>query len=594
MPIQLIPMSDNSSAPADAIGDLGNMLFRAQQSKVQQQQHAAEMLMQQQEAQDKRQQHQQLMAEHERQLRAAAIEEVMQHKDNPAMMNLVAQKYGVPLNDVTPKPQNIPMAASPAPGQSPISMQQLMSMDASPPDQPAPAASAPFAPGGDSTVRVREPITITGGQQGGEQEHLNYAHQLLTHDNAVAEQGNKVEQFQQAEQAAKNGAVPGAPSPVYQLGFTNNPVTIDTGAITAGEESNKAERLKRFKIALADNPDAQKLATMMVHLGQPDDAIAKALVDTGKIDQRMGGRIDLLERQINSRTDLQGEAEHARQVLEAQKAAERMALEGKQEAGGKYAGGASATGPGGFNPKIEAANRMALKNLNTQTNTTAMRAGLPQMGKAVAGLDETEALIKSGNPVAAAAALERFVAVSRSGTGNGAAATNAALALFQRHMGGISDTIEGAVEKLKSGNLGEEQKLNLVGAVRTARDSIKQSANQFHQSFVNTWYNEGNANIKGNVEDQEETLFGPLGYHPQRDPNAKRIRPMSGQLPSADSSGSTRPAGMKPDAGAVTPQDQAMYQKAKAALSNPDLDAETRASAQRVIDHIERKIANLR
>lgn len=609
--IQLIPMADNSGAPADAMGDLGNMLFRAQQSKVQQQQAAAEMLLKQREADEKSQQHQALMQEHQRQLQASAIEEIMQHKDNPAMMRMVAQKYGMPLEDITsqqsaPTPmaspqQSAPVAQGAPDGQSPISMQQLMGMDASPPPDPRGDSFAGMDYGGfaspqggsNNTVKVKDPIVINAGNgtpgPTPDQEHLDYAHQLLTHDNAVSQQADKVDQFQAADQAAKNGTIAQAPSPVYRFGAPGHEVTIDTGALKAGEESNKADRIKQFKIALADNPDAQKLATMMVHLGQPDDAIAKALVETGKIDARFAGRMDLLEKTMANRSDMLDRTLGNRTDIESQREAARLALQKEHET----AAGNSAA-PGGFNTKIEAANRMALKGLNTQTNTVALRNGLPQMGKAVAGLDETEALIKSGNPTAAAAGLERFVGVSRSGTGNGAAATNAALALFQKHMGGAADNIDGFIEKLKSGNLGAEQRVNLLGAVQTARDSIKQSANPFHQSFVDTWYNEGNANIKGNVEDQEETIFGPLGYHPQRDPSAKRIRPMSGQLPSAAAAGS----GGSPREGAanlssVSAAEQDLYKRALDAVKDPGSSPSRKANAQRFISDIESRLQRM-
>jgi hypothetical protein len=507
--------------PANAVAGMTNVLMKAAEQRRLEQQQASEMLMRQQEFQQKQAMLHQQQEEHQRQIRAAAIEEIIPHlkSGDTEMARLTAQKYGIPLDEIAP-------AAAGAQGGSPGMVPGGPGMAGPVPSIPAPPPVQAFTPPGpqdqgpqgpqpslgipalrnpaappeqtgmnpvDNTVRVREPITINAGPDNPDQEHMDYAHQLLTHDNAVSADMDKVRQFQQAEQAVKSGAVPPAPSPSYRLGFPGNPLTVDVGKLKAAEETDKAERISKYEHALAGNEDAQKMARWMVTMEQPDANIAKALVESGKIDQRYENRLKVVEEQITGRKDVAG------MNIES-----RKAIENQQEAAGKYGG----NGQGGLNPlKQDMINNRAYKGAMTDTNTWSMRSGLDQLRKTMAGLDEVRQQAASGNAPSAAAALEKLTALSRSGSGAGAAATNAALALMQKHLSGTYGSVEGYIERVKSGDFGPEQKKNLIDAVNVMERGLKGSANQLHQQYVRGFYTPSRSVQKSIIEDQEETFW---------------------------------------------------------------------------------------
>lgn len=202
---------------------------------------------------------------------------------------------------------------------------------------------------------------------------------------------------------------------------------------------------------------------------------------------------------------------------------------------------------GGFDKVREQANARALTGLQVRTNKFVINSGLNKLGMAKVETDNAKAAmsaaIEEGNPLGAAHALEKLTGLGRMGM-----ATTPALQLSIDHLNGLLGKGANWVAKAIDGGFGEEAQQNIMGLVDTIQSSINEHIEARHQAFVASEYTGANKNLKGNVEDKEAEIFGPLmppGWQPDYDPEALQIVPGSGMPPSPTGRGKprARPAG---------------------------------------------------
>jgi hypothetical protein len=349
-----------------------------------------------------------------------------------------------------------------------------------------------------------------------------------------------------------------AQAAVVRGSYMGVPITLDPNRHTAEVAARRKELAEQMQNAGLD-PQHVQFGMTMLNMG----------VDPGKVGQLVAG---MTEKALG-RASVEGMQEKrlgAATDLESQKHGNRLELEDKQIGAGKYkrrTGAGDGTGAGGYNPKVERANKAALSSLDTSTARWAKTSGFEHMAKAYEEAERALVSLEANNPAGAAHALEKFVSVSRGGM-----ATNAALALFQKHLSGWGGRVEGAVEEAKSGNLGPEKTENLRSALETVKQSLKDQIEAKRQSFVNSYFTPAYGEMKGNVEDTYERLFGPLGYQTEYDPNARTIALGTGQRAAA--SGRT-PNHLESASkqGQLSPEDQARARMARERLAKDPNDA---------------------
>ncbi len=256
--------------------------------------------------------------------------------------------------------------------------------------------------------------------------------------------------------------------------------------------------------------------------------------------------------------------------IERMREQSRRDLEDQQAGNGKYrhrSGVGDGTGAGDeYNPKVERANKAASAALDTSVNRFSKSSGLEALTKAHEEAERAMESLQSGNPAGAAHALEKFVSVSRGGM-----ATNAALNLFQKHLGGVGATAEGTIAGLRDGKLGETQTKNLHDALAQVQHSIKEQVELKRQAFVRDYVaSPAYAEMKGNTEDAYDKLFSPFGYQTEYDPNAKVIALGTGKRAAATGRGATNKL---VGAAQMTDEDRAMVQMAKERLAKNPNDA---------------------
>lgn len=542
MSVQLI-QPWQSQVP-EAITGVSNALVQAAQRRQQEEQDAADQLMkhrhmmneerraQAQEERQARMDEQQATRE-----RAGAIEEIRGHLKNNdyESAQLAASKYGFSLPQLHPQEQ--PPAQPPQGpmqlGQSPIPGPQQPGM--APPHQDPGLAGpgAPAQPGGQTTVPNPEDAA-----------HMDFAHGLLTSDQRHARDADRSRQFVQARDAVKSGAVP-PQAPAYSLLDRGGGqlAQFDTAKFAQQREDEKAQLMAKLQQSYGHDPEALRRATAMATLGQSPDNIVKALnaIDT------------------------------ERAKFEGKKTLEQMQEDaGKYKRHGRVAGDGTGGGGTAFNPKVETANARSLKMLDTETNRWARQSGYEQLHKSRVELEHVREQIASGNPMAAAAALEKLTSVARGG-----AASQGALALMQKHLSGTVGGIEGFIAGAGSGKYGAEQLRNLKGAADVMQQALDKDIAAKHEEFVKGHYTPGHYLQKGNVEDIEENLFGDVGYHPRYDPQAPTITPGSGLAPTKTRSGrgeaAPNPLVAAAKQGKLPQADQALAAKAKATKPNDPL-----------------------
>jgi len=334
---------------------------------------------------------------------------------------------------------------------------------------------------------------------------------------------------------------------------------------TIDPEATREARGRRFDSATQGldeetTADYQKLRPALMASNQDVDPADVVRFLHGQVSQRRleeadRGRAVADQRRLDQQLEIEKMREQSRRELESQ-----------QQAGGKYKrrSGGDGGGGDGYNPRIERANKAALSSFDTSVDRWSRTSDLDHLAKSHEEAERAQESLRSGNPAGAAHALEKFVSVSRSGI-----ATNAALGLFQKHLSGVGGTAKGYIERLRTGNLGAQQIKNLNDALETVQQSIKSQIEAKRQAFVNSYFTPAYSEMKGNVEDRYERLFGPLGYKTEYDPNAKTIALGTGRRATATGRGTAAPAALSPD-------DQSKAQMARERLAKDPNDAVAR------------------
>lgn len=532
---------------------LPNFLMKAMAQKKEEDARAAQMLQQQQiqrerlaiERQDaERRQKQEQIAE-----RRSAGEEHIKirqlYEKDPRLAasylrTIGAENVGVePVFDQPPQGALPPMPSGQPPGPPPVG---------APPPPPMPPQGAPGprpgmmpVPGGAPGGMPQPPQAPQAAEPTFEDkaaaETGTHLQALLEHPNHVAQTVDAVDAMKQAREAQQQpAAAPPQGAPVgHRLKYTmgGQETVLDPREMKGIRDAEMASRSQQLEGSGVD-PKYLKFEQTMLTMG----------VDPAKVGNMVAGMMEK-DQSLQASRDIATGHDTAR--IAAVKA--------------RHPGG---TGGGdGFNPKIDLANTRSLKEVDAETTRWAHTSGLDALRKSREELDHVKEQVASGNPMAAASALEKLTSVSRGG-----AASQGALALMQKHLSGSYGSLEGLMARLSTGDFGPEQRKNLMGAVEAMQGALDKGIADKHEEFVKGFYTPGRYNQKGNIEDREEQMFGSLGMHPKYDPEAPTIVPGSGKLPGKTRSGrSSEPANPLTSAatqGAMSPADKALAAKARA------------------------------
>lgn len=281
---------------------------------------------------------------------------------------------------------------------------------------------------------------------------------------------------------------------------------IDYDPVTS-KKAAMAERGRRQ----ADFLEKNKLGIGADELGQ------KAMMEVGNAMGTEGYKGDPVADAMKTKRDF----EHQQNFLEAAKARR-----------------AASASPDGFDKTRELANARALAAMQTRAQRFVINSGLNKLSAAKGEAENVRSSLESGNPLGAAQALEKITALGRGGM-----ATTPALKLSIEHLNGLVGKGQNWVAKALSGDFGDEARDNLMHAFETLNASIDEHIKARHQAFVQSEYTGANQNIKGNIEDKEAEIFGPLmppGWTPDYDPEALQVVPTTGLPPSKTGRGTPR------------------------------------------------------
>lgn len=168
----------------------------------------------------------------------------------------------------------------------------------------------------------------------------------------------------------------------------------------------------------------------------------------------------------------------------------------------------------------ERRNLRAEAALNQEADKWAAQNGIKELNKAHGEASRALSLAGSSNGPAQVAAVEGFIKAARGG-----AVTAASQGFATKHLGGVLDSLEGAVEAAKSGKFAPGQMKNLQDGLKAAIGALNEELGAKRKRFDSRFRSERYGEVQANVDDIAEGMFGGTGNEVMRKKGAKGISP---------------------------------------------------------------------